>query len=551
MLVAVSARSTSLCGLLALVQLALPSAARSQERTTDSSWAAGVFVGSEDERYLRVLQVGGLVLLYPWELRGFGPAELARLEPIGRHPWADRATTSAVRRSGDARLELLPLSVASWYNTAFPFGMNDGPVWAGRGLTTAAQAGALARWRAVSLTLAPVAFWSENRSFALMANGQAGNLRFADAAFPRNVDRPQRFGERAYAVLDAGQSTLRVDLFGVALGASTANQWWGPMTEFPYLLGNNAPGFPHAFLGSSLPVNVGIGRLHGRIVYGQLNQSAYTDLTGDATRRFTSGVAAVFSPRGARGLELGAARFFHTPWPTGRLGWRHLRQPLESILKARLDVTDPDFGRENQLASVFARWVFPRAGVEVYGEYGRDDHSRDATDLLQQPDHTATYGLGVQRVWRDSAGAAITVLRGELINFEISTIARLQRGEGGTYVHTVMRQGHTHRGQLLGAGFAVNSGAGAVLGVDRYTRSGRVSLAWSRLVRQELPSQEDSPVRCDACVDVQHVLRAERLRRLGRLDLRYALAGIYEFNRYLERRDASNLNLELELRVRP
>ena len=37
------------------------------------------------------------------------------------------------------------------------FGMNDGAVWVGRGLTAAVKLGASARWGPVELTLAPTA----------------------------------------------------------------------------------------------------------------------------------------------------------------------------------------------------------------------------------------------------------------------------------------------------------------------------------------------------------------------------------------------------------
>jgi hypothetical protein len=367
--------------------------------------------------------------------------------------------------------------------------------------------------------------------------------------YPVNVDRPQRFGERAYALVDPGQSTIRLDVLGVALGASTANQWWGPMTEFPYLLGNNAAGFPHAFFGSSRPVNVGLGWVHARVVYGELAQSSYTNVTGPRRRRFASGIVGVFSPRGLSGLELGGGRFFHNPWPADGITSRHFRQPLEGLLEPQFD---PDFGVENQLASVFGRWVLPRGGFEVYAEYGREDHSRDITGLLQEPDHAATYGLGMQKVWIAATGGGMTVLRGELVNFEVPVLARLLRGAGfGTYVHTRIPQGHTHRGQLLGAGFAVGSGAGATVRLDRYTQRGRTSVEWSRLVRQETWPSPEPPVRCATCVAVQHVLRGERLRRIGRLDLRYGAATVLELNRYLEQRDAVNLNFELELRVHP
>ena len=54
----------------------------------------------------------------------------------------------------------------------------------------------------------------------------------------------------AYTRLDPGQSTIRLDFPAVTLGASTANQQWGPGSTHPLLLGNNAPGFTHLFLGT-------------------------------------------------------------------------------------------------------------------------------------------------------------------------------------------------------------------------------------------------------------------------------------------------------------
>ena len=50
-----------------------------------------IFVGSELETYLRLLQIDGRAGLYPWTIRGFSPAEVDRLLEDGPdHPWADR-----------------------------------------------------------------------------------------------------------------------------------------------------------------------------------------------------------------------------------------------------------------------------------------------------------------------------------------------------------------------------------------------------------------------------------------------------------------------------
>jgi hypothetical protein len=516
----------------------------------------GVFVGSDQERYLRVLQILGLVRLYPWSIRGFSPAEVDRLRPSSEaHPWGEDAGFERPARSTGAQEEILPASITTRYNTAFPFGMNDGAVWAGRGFTGAAEGGAAVRQGPLSIVVAPIAFWAENRSFVLRPNGQQGILRFADPTLPLYVDRPQRFGERAYARFDFGQTTIRVDAFGVAIGLSAANQGWGPMTELPFLLGNNAPGFPHGFVGTARPVNVWAGRLHFRAMYGGLTPSPYNDLTGWQRGRLASGVIALFVPRGLPQLELGAARFFHTIWPDSGFGSRQLRKPFESLLKLALPAAQQVNSSENQLASAFGRWVMPRSGFEIYGEYGRDDHNGNSRDLLQEPDHIATYGLGLQKARLAPSGRSVLVLRGELINFEVSTLQR-NRPEGAVYGHTGLRGGHTQRGQLLGAGFAVNSGAGATIALERFTRRGAESIGLSRLVRQELDNPElstaDPPTtRCsDTCVDVQYVLRADRLRRYDRFELRYGLAVVYELNRDF-RRDAMNWNPEIELRWRP
>jgi capsule assembly protein Wzi len=512
-----------------------------------------IFVGSDRERYLRVLQTLGLVRPYPWSIRGFSPAELDRLRPESdAHPWAEYAEWSSPRpksnaRSGGAQQDVFPVQFNTWYNTTFPFGMNDGAVWTGRGLTAAAQGGGGVRQGPVSVVVAPLVFWAQNRSFPLAPAGTEGDPRFGDPDFGGVVDRPQRFGDRAYMRFDPGQSTARLDLFGVALGVSTANQWWGPMTEFPYILGNNAPGFTHVFFGSATPFNVGIGRLHARVMYGGLAQSAYTSITGAPTRRLAVGAIAVFSPRGAPGLELGVARFYHMVWPDSGIGSRELRRPFESFFKLSLP-RDPRQGPENQLASLFGRWVLPGSGFEVYGEYGREDHNGNSRDLLQEPDHAATYGVGLQKAWLVRSGSVVA-LRGEIMNFEISSLGR-HRPEGGFYIHTDTRQGHTHRGQLLGAGFAVGSGAGASIAVERYTTRGCESVTWSRLVRRDVGNAISASVRCANCPDVQHVLRAERVRRQGRIELRYGLAAVYELNRDFGR-DATNWTPEVGLRWHP
>ncbi|MEO7102185.1 MAG: capsule assembly Wzi family protein [Gemmatimonadaceae bacterium] len=452
----------------------------------------GMVAGGELDNYLRYLQTIGSVPLAAWGLRPFSADEADSLSKVnGAHPWKH----SWMFRVDSARhFSVLPVTANAGFNSAFPFGSNDGAVWAGRGLTTSLQGGVAAAWGPVSLVLNPIVFRAENTSFTLAPNGDVGAGAFRDADFPNNVDRPQRFGNGAYSKFDWGQSTLRIDWLGVTAGFSTANQYWGPATVFPVILGNNAAGIPHVFLGTERPTNIGIGRVQAQVVYGMESQSDYSPVTGSdtfvdvtnpGTRRFMSGLVVTYSPAPIPGLELGAARFFHQAW-TGHIGSSLLKTPFEGILKSSVStgVSIPGYDDKdvlkNQLASLFGRWVLPHSGFEMYAEYGHEDHNADIRDLELEPDHSRIAMVGFRKVFvrNDSTFSA---LRAEYIDASEPTLGR-NRGEGDVYIHSVLRQGHTQDGQLLGADIGVGSPAGAQLAWESYSGGGRTTWYAQRIV---------------------------------------------------------------------
>jgi hypothetical protein len=530
-------------GIALLAVLAAP--AHAQQPGTDVR--NEVFVGSEMEAYLRVLQVGGQGGLYPWSLRGFSPAEVDRILPAdSAHPWMEHHPLRPDSAEG-ARVSFVRPRAGVTYNSAFPYGQNDGPVWAGRGLTTSLQAGVALRYGRFSATLAPMVFWAENREFPLEEPGPRSTSAFADATYGRFIDHPQRFGDEPYARVDPGQSTLRMDAGGVALGISSANQQWGPVRHQPVVLGHNAPGFVHAFLGTSRPAGVGIGRVHGRLVWGRLEQSAHSSMSADSSGRLLSGLVAVFVPRGAPGVEIGLARLHHTPWAADGFPTGSLLLPLEAFLKVHTRdplSTDPTRDR-NQIASAFFRAAFPASGVEVYGEFGREDHNWDSRDLLLEPDHSSAYVLGLTRVWRPSP-TRMLALNGEVANAQVSHLARV-RPETGFYPHERVRQGHTHRGQLLGSP-AIYGGAGSVVAADYFHPGGRWSLTWRRTLRQD-PAE---PRPWTPEVKVRHpesrqALGGEVLRLYGRWELLAGMTVVYNRNRYFRGGDLLNLNATFQV----
>ena len=535
-------RSRGLRGAFVLTGIAIfVSPLGAQQRVPSGIDLGVVFAGSEGEEYLRSLQVAGAAPLYPWSLRGLAAPEVAAMLPDSQaHPWAARFPRTE-EGAAPRRLGVLPPLAEVRYNSGFPYGSNDAALWAGRGVSAAVTAGVAGRYGPVSYVLAPTAVWSQNAEFPLQPNGTAEP--FADGRSPSSIDLPQRFGEGAYARLDPGQSTLRVDARGVAVGASTAGQVWGPASHYPLVLGNNAPGFPHLFAGTSRPVGVGVGKLHARIVWGRLSQSAYSPVAADSSLRFMSGLVATFTPRGLPGLEVGVSRFYHLPWTDGGPGFRAFLRPVESIFK--IETADPDdlqpATEANQLASFFARYVAPRSGFEVYGEYGREDHNFDLRDFILEPDHMSAYTLGFRKVWRRGRPEWV-VLRGEVANTQATHLARV-RHQGPYYAHHALRQGHTHAGQLL-VPTAAYGGGGATLGVDYLHPRGRWTVSWAR----ELRAYAAPDTAVAGSRDVMHSLGGEAVFFRRGVDLTAGVTGVYNRNRYFVS-DELNLNLAFGARI--
>jgi hypothetical protein len=287
------------------------------------------------------------------------------------------------------------------------------------------------------------------------------------------------------------------------------------------------------------------------MVWGRLEQSEYARADNQWPRRFMAGGVGVFLPKGVEGLEIGAARFFHMGWPEEGLGLSEFLKPLESIVKVGLSETGigPD-GRsspDNQLASVFARWVLPSNGFEVYGEYGREDHNWDFRDLALQPDHSTAFMLGLTKVWR-LTGQRVASASIEHMNARVSHLVNV-RLQGPFYIHGDLHQGHTQRGQLLGSPSAY-SGAGTEVEVAIHHSRGKSAVRGLHTLvrdRREIrTSWENLPIGDEADAG----LAVESQLFLRRFDLTGSVTTMRRINRS-DGPDVWNLSARLAARWIP
>ncbi|MFL5482595.1 MAG: hypothetical protein ACJ8AK_10445 [Gemmatimonadaceae bacterium] len=504
--------------------------------------------GSDFEDYLRVLQVAGIEPLQPWSIRAFSPRDIIRMV------LADSAGPWALRKNfHNERLFTGRTRFGSTINTSFPYGANDGPVWAGRGITLVASAGVGGVFGPLSFSISPTAFIASNAAFTLIPNGQSGTAAYANGSFPLNVDYPQRFGGKAYSRIDPDASSVRFDSRFISLGASTGNEWIGPATEYPFLLGTNAPGFPHVFVGTGEPLNLWLAQVEARVMWGKLYQSDFSPVSGSTryissaesgTIRLMASTQIVFLPRGIPGFELGFARFIHVPYRVGDPTGAFWRKPFKAFFLKNEYAAGDTTGADNQLASVFFRWVFPHSGFELFGERGYEDQFYDLRDFIQDPDNEREYMLGFQKTLLRSNGV-LDVLKAEVLNYQLPTLARV-RVQGFVYVHGTLRQGHTNRGQLLGAGAGVGAAAASTISWTRYSPRGSSTFLLRRIVRDE-PSpvfRVISPSGSDVTISAG----AQRMRFGRHVDFGGTVELMEDYNHNFTK-DVPNLNFQLTARL--
>lgn len=525
--------------------------------------ALGAPVGSDLERYARAVLVASGARMVPWSARPLGAADLdaLRLDSLKIHPW--RAVTAGTR---GLRL-IAPAAVATW-NSGYAWGANDGAIAPARGVTTALGAGLSLRYGPLTIVAAPTIIFSQNASFPLLANGQVGTPAFRDGLFEAFVDRPQRFGDKPFTTLDAGQSQVRLDTRVLSIGGGTNNIGWGTSEQFAPVLGPNAAGFVHAFVGA--PAQGwhlrDVGTISVRYITGRLEQSEYSPVHGSRTYqsveqpgtvRLATGVAASWIPAFAPRLELGATRLFISPFLAGSRKWRTLRKPLDGLFKAGRTRTDEAPGDElgdldNQLGTLYARWHLPARGAEFSLEWLRDDNSFDSRDLAQEPEQNAAIVAGF-RIATHRAPERLSMLTVELFDGDIAPIGR-QRDQGSLYVHLPLRQGVTNRGQLLGAPIGVGAVSGQRIDWERFDSTGSWRITaerWNRRFRRITTIGSlvvDAPSRLPFTRETAMDIGATRIFRRGSGPALSVGAGIGVTAGFNFASDRTNLRLQAGIR---
>lgn len=329
------------------------------------------------------------------------------------------------------------------FNTAAPYGQNDGALWQGKGYNTSLTGGARLEGYGLEMTLKPQVSFSQNREFELVGPGQYGNEY--SYFWKGNIDLPQRFGNKPYWTFDWGDTEIRYSWHTLTIGFGTQAIWLGPAWLNPMLGSNNSGTYPKFDIGLRrqrivIPkVNWYLGDIEGRIWMGQLSESNYFDNDSSNDKRQIAGFSAAFSPSFIPGFTIGFNKICMSRWDKFSLKY----------LNPFYDTNDYE-NPEDQKMSITLDWIFPKIGFEVYGEIGKDDSSKS---IVSNPFHTVIYTVGLKKTFSFGKDKKFFgQLLFEWSNFEASQDFQMQWKYMGYYSHGGISQGYTQKGQILGAG---------------------------------------------------------------------------------------------------
>lgn len=337
-------------------------------------------------------------------------------------------------------LAILPASIALKFNSHHPYGWNDAGMIMAKGLQTAVSAGVYAKAGPVSVQLMPEFYYAANPAYATTA-GYGSNSR------------------KSFQKFYPGQSSIRLHLGPISVGASTENLWWGPGQFSSLMMSNNAPGFQHLSFNTTRPLKTPIGSFEWQLIVGKLNEDTSAVFENNYLKpinprnnwRYLNGIVITYQPNFLPNFFFGITRSeqlyqIDLKRKSGFIK-KYLPVFVGSSPSANADASSvPSDGA----FSFFGRWILPKHRAEFYLEYGYNDFKQNLRDFSVNASHSSAYIAGLKKIII-LKNKQLLDISGEITQMA-QTTSYIVRNAGNWYEHAGLNQGFTHQNQLMGAG---------------------------------------------------------------------------------------------------
>ena len=388
-------------------------------------------------------------------------------------------------------ITILPLISQSKYNHKQPYGWNDGSFLPVGGYQQLISGGIAAKFGPLNIQLNPEFHYAQNLDYEGFPLDAYTPLWITYYRRQLNrIDTPESFGNEPINKLKWGQSSIKLELGPVSAGWSNQNIYWGPGKKNALVMSNNATGFQHLTLNTNKAIKTPIGHFEAQVIAGKLEGSGYDPPRSNMVVngsfiykprnedwRYLSGIAVTYQPKWIPRLSLGFTRVVQQYSETAKENNDYF-SAFSNLFRSNDKFNDIV---RDQLASVFFRYFWTSTRSEFYFEFSRNDTSIDFRDFFLEPGHAAAYLMGFSKLF-DFKGR-----KDQFIEFDLEWTI-LQQGAGRIirdastfYIHSRVRHGYTHKGEILGAGIGPSANA-QTINVNWVSKMNKIGIQLERYV---------------------------------------------------------------------
>ena len=338
------------------------------------------------------------------------------------------------------QLAVLPATIATKFNSHHPYGWNDAGMIMAKGLQTMISAGLYAKLGPLTIQLQPEYYHAANPNYTTTVNYGSKDGKALNKAY-------------------LGQSSIRLNLGPISVGASSESMWWGPGQFSSLMMSNNAPGFEHITFNTTRPLKTPIGSFEWQLVMGKLNEdtsaafeNTYLQLFRPRNEdRYFNGIVLTYQPSFLPNFFFGLTRSEHVYISDRdrKVGFVNKYLPV-FIGASPTDNANSASIPADGAFSFFTRWILPKHQAEFYLEYGYNDFKQNLRDLATNANHSSAYIIGFKKI--------VVLPNKQLLDIssELTQMAQttsyVVRSAGNWYEHGSVSQGFTYQNQIMGAG---------------------------------------------------------------------------------------------------
>jgi hypothetical protein len=351
-------------------------------------------------------------------------------------------------------------------NTLQPISFNDGNMYPSRGWQERYSYGLNLKLLIFDINYQPEKIAVQNlRQEYYAGNTLDGNFMFKYFGMvANNIDNFRQFGYDRIEETTLGQSRAGIKFKYIAAGVSNENIWWGPGKRNSLVFTNNAAGFQHYYLKTAEPIKTYIGSFELAGVVGKLETTKFTDV--DQLLLNACEVCKVYKNLDEREID-GITINYQPKWiPNFYIGYAYSRQfyrNAKDVIGETVNFFSKDLPKQ-EIGSMFFRFAMPEDHAEFYGEMGLPDEAPWPWKFFKEKMRPGfVFGatkLVPLKLFESYLSLNVEFTQLQLMNPKDIFYFGYPNAGGkpnGWYTNTIVRQGYSNKGQLLGASIGPGS----------------------------------------------------------------------------------------------